>query len=557
MKKLLFILSFLIAFSSYSQNNDGIELCLQYQKSLKSFITDKEAEDALNKILNVIGASRNFLLVSCDEINNALAITFKGERYILYDKDFIDKIEDMTNDWSGLFILAHEIGHHINGHTRDFLLAKILDEQSKQKQREEELEADEFAGFVAAKLGAKYSDIENLIDLISSAGDDDDSYSTHPNKKKRLFAIGTGFANAKKNNKENITKGNNIDAEYKVKNIIEENNLGTGYLWQYETWENPDFDGGKTWIDKETLSLDPLELLELKKENPILTKIAKSKGYSKRSDGKIIPLTIHIEQSLYHFKEGGALAGTEYYNLNEQKLMPYKKLEISLRGFQEMPEFWHGSFRGENNLSDMYKNLEQGFFPYSEDLTHMNLPMDSQHLLSGKGVGHIIAPLQIFIDTEYIGEMPVYLGGWGGKIRTINEEMGIGGPYIPAESWEGFGPDPVTGPFPFLGASNYFLEKKGSKGSRSGWLIRPDDILLWLSFGNMYDDDYTAFYKNDTDYLKFQLKLLDKIKKGKTMYLKVDDKYWHNDRWNYFEEFESYTYEFDLTGSSKALEFNY
>ena len=87
MKKLLFILSFLIAFSSYSQNNDGIEICLQYQKSLKSFISDKEAEDALNKILNVIGASRNFLLVSCDEISNALAITFKGERYILYDKD--------------------------------------------------------------------------------------------------------------------------------------------------------------------------------------------------------------------------------------------------------------------------------------------------------------------------------------------------------------------------------------------------------------------------------------------------------------------------------------
>ena len=191
MKKLLLILSFLIAFNSYSQNNDGIEICLQYQKSLKSFITDKEAEDALNKILNVIGASRNFFLVSCDEISNALAITFKGERYILYDKDFINKIENMTNDWSGLFILAHEIGHHINGHTRDFLLAEVLDEQSKEKQREEELEADEFAGFIVANLGAKYNEVSELLDLIGS--DADDSYSSHPNKDKRKEAVKKGF----------------------------------------------------------------------------------------------------------------------------------------------------------------------------------------------------------------------------------------------------------------------------------------------------------------------------------------------------------------------------
>ena len=47
MKKLLVILSFLVNFNSYSQN-DGLEICFQYQKSLKGFTTDKEAEDALN-----------------------------------------------------------------------------------------------------------------------------------------------------------------------------------------------------------------------------------------------------------------------------------------------------------------------------------------------------------------------------------------------------------------------------------------------------------------------------------------------------------------------------
>ena len=95
-----------------------------------------------------------------------MALTYKGERFILYDKDFIDKINKATNDWSGKFILAHEVGHHINGHTRDFLIASLVEGQTNEKQREEELEADEFAGFIVAKLGASYSQASELMDVI-------------------------------------------------------------------------------------------------------------------------------------------------------------------------------------------------------------------------------------------------------------------------------------------------------------------------------------------------------------------------------------------------------
>ena len=148
MKNLLFILSFLVTLNSFSQN-DGLEICFQYQKSLKGFSSNKSAIDALNKILNVIGASQNFSLISCDEINNALAITYKGERYILYDRNFLNTLEELSNNWSSTFILAHEIGHHINGHTRDFLISNVLDNQSLEDRRKEEIEADEFAGKVA------------------------------------------------------------------------------------------------------------------------------------------------------------------------------------------------------------------------------------------------------------------------------------------------------------------------------------------------------------------------------------------------------------------------
>ena len=126
MKNILYTFALLVYLSSFGQKADGLEICFEVQQSLKGFAAEKEADEALNDILAVIGAAKNFYLIPCDKINNALALTYKGERFILYDKDFIDKINKATNDWSGKFILAHEVGHHINGHTRDFLIASLV-----------------------------------------------------------------------------------------------------------------------------------------------------------------------------------------------------------------------------------------------------------------------------------------------------------------------------------------------------------------------------------------------------------------------------------------------
>jgi len=188
--KRFFLLILIIPSLLLGQTKDELDLCMAIQGN--SFSTNTAAENALNRILNTIGASKNFVLSPCDRINNAVATAYKGTRYILYDKEFMNLINRNTNDWSNLFVLAHEVGHHINGHSIDILLYAndVVDAPSLEKKREQELEADEFAAFVLAKLGATLSQLNNVITLISD--NSDDTYSTHPSRDKRIAIIKKG-----------------------------------------------------------------------------------------------------------------------------------------------------------------------------------------------------------------------------------------------------------------------------------------------------------------------------------------------------------------------------
>lgn len=291
MKKLLFILSFLVTFNSYSQNV-GLEICFEYQKVIKGFSSDKKADEALKKILDVIGASKNFSLVRCDEINNALAVTYKGERYILYDSNFFKMLEELSNDWSSLFILSHEVGHHINGHTRDFLISNMLDDISLDERRKEELEADEFAGFILANLGAKYQDIEELIDVIGVKGDD--SYSTHPNKDKRLLSAKRGFDRFKPKI-ETVNKSNSYNKpEYKISGNWESS------ITRREFWKEYYMDRGE----------DPIEAAISSLSFPVKSKQISAVGYSYDGNEKI---KLNIT-----FKKYNNIWGISDYKLNER-----------------------------------------------------------------------------------------------------------------------------------------------------------------------------------------------------------------------------------------------
>lgn len=227
MKKLIFF-AISISFTVFSQEDDSYnldynnsqnaaELCTRIKAS--GFLSNAEADDALAKILSVVGASKRFIVAPCENINNALAVIEDDMRYILYDPEFINSISETSNYWSNMSILAHEVGHHINGHT---LGASISAYESKIQ----ELEADEFSGFVMQKIGATLNEATDAIASISPSGDD--TYSSHPNKERRIKAITKGYNNAKNNSFVKEKKLNDWE-EYHFRGI--------------EKYENGDYEG--------------------------------------------------------------------------------------------------------------------------------------------------------------------------------------------------------------------------------------------------------------------------------------------------------------------------
>jgi len=184
----------------YAQKKVDIFTCGFSSKSkaldLNNFISDEyftseeNLDNLIEKILNIVGLKKNFVVVSYPNLENAYAITAKdGIRYIVYDKSFLNKINNSTTNWSTLSILAHEIGHHLSGHT--LTLSKNLREQ-----KEKEIEADEFSGFIMYKLGASILQAEYAINLFAT--NYDDTYSTHPSLNKRKKGIEVGYEKAKR-----------------------------------------------------------------------------------------------------------------------------------------------------------------------------------------------------------------------------------------------------------------------------------------------------------------------------------------------------------------------
>ncbi len=172
----------------YGADNSAYELCKTIQMS--SFATNIEADKAIEKLLRPLGLKKNFILVPCDHINNCAAVTLNdGYRYIIYDKNFMAAIENNSaSNWSSISILAHELGHHLNGHT--------LSKSSLEDQREEELEADEFSGFILQKLGATLKDAQAAMRSLPHPSESLEKFSDHPCLTKRLAAIARGFDQA-------------------------------------------------------------------------------------------------------------------------------------------------------------------------------------------------------------------------------------------------------------------------------------------------------------------------------------------------------------------------
>lgn len=140
------------------------------------------------EIMKYTGLPANFTVVEGQVPNAAAMIMLDAEkiprRVITYNRSFMADVIQATkrNNWAPVSIMAHEIGHHLAGHT-------IVPGGS---QPPIELESDKFSGFVLYKMGAPLNDAQKAIATLVPEQDGE----THPGRRKRLAAIQDGWRQA-------------------------------------------------------------------------------------------------------------------------------------------------------------------------------------------------------------------------------------------------------------------------------------------------------------------------------------------------------------------------
>src|SRR5688572_15497715 len=184
-QKIVCLVLFLCIYaSSFAQQESFV--CSYYGEDIPGNITtfrsENEAQDIIQSIVAIVGLKPNFEVRSAD-VPNAAAVIHRNKRLILYNPGFTGRLNKAAgNSWASISILAHEVGHHLNGHT-------LLQSGSRP---DIELEADEFSGFVLRKMGANLSEAQVAMKIAASVK----ASHTHPGKAARLKAIENGWRSA-------------------------------------------------------------------------------------------------------------------------------------------------------------------------------------------------------------------------------------------------------------------------------------------------------------------------------------------------------------------------
>lgn len=172
-------------------------------KDRNAFKASSDAQKTIEDICRKIGASPNAFIIEAANVKNAEALILGGKRYIHYNPMYINKIQKESQSyWAMIFVLAHEIGHHINGHT--------LDNSDLDKRRSEELDADKFGGCALQHSGASLEELEKAASVLSESGDE-----FHPPQSVRLVSAVRGWEDCvpKNNNKIFVKPPKSKDCE--------------------------------------------------------------------------------------------------------------------------------------------------------------------------------------------------------------------------------------------------------------------------------------------------------------------------------------------------------
>jgi hypothetical protein len=142
---------------------------------------DEEAQEVFDKVSRHTELIGNIYTVPVvDNIN--VQICPGTVNYIAYNGDWVETLYAETNNpWVLYAIIAHEIGHYVKAHDRTSLGSnpKI------------ELEADEYAGEILAKMGACLQDAEAAY--RSKIMGKNQASHTHPPINERLEAVKRGW----------------------------------------------------------------------------------------------------------------------------------------------------------------------------------------------------------------------------------------------------------------------------------------------------------------------------------------------------------------------------
>ena len=189
MHKIISLAAVLISLPLNAQVFDEIETgntCSYFGETIPekvtTFSSDQEAESVIKKIVDSSGLVQNFQ-VRAAGVPNAAAVIRGDTRYILYNQYFMQNTKRSTgSNWAPISIMAHEVGHHLNGHTLD----------KRGSRPKIELEADYYSGFILQRMGASIDDARAAMSKLGSAS----GSNTHPAKHDRLAAIGSGWTKA-------------------------------------------------------------------------------------------------------------------------------------------------------------------------------------------------------------------------------------------------------------------------------------------------------------------------------------------------------------------------
>ncbi|MCD9027256.1 TPM domain-containing protein [Luteimonas sp. BDR2-5] len=147
-----------------------------------------DCRSMVEQVMGFTGLPQNFIVTE-GPVANAAAVILADEnripqRVIAFNRNFLGEVRTATggNPWAPISIMAHEIGHHLSGHT-------ITGTGS---QPPIELEADKFSGFVLQRMGASLEDAKSAMQSLGT----DHVTDTHPARADRLAAIRDGWTEA-------------------------------------------------------------------------------------------------------------------------------------------------------------------------------------------------------------------------------------------------------------------------------------------------------------------------------------------------------------------------